>query len=91
MERIQQRTCHQILGPNHTCGPYKESPTETGETESCELRGQDEGKGEPVPKLEVIENFGNDNGVEGIRTTYRNICHDVDENVFLDVPWTFVQ
>ena len=91
MQCVQQRACNQVLRPNHTGGPDQEPTTHSRETETRKLGSEYEGQCEPISEFDIIELFGYDDGVESIRTADSDICHDEHEDVFLDIPWTWIE
>lgn len=55
------------------------------------MGGKDKNEGEPVAGLEAVKDFEDDDGIEGVRRADSDVGHDVDEDVFLDVPRSWVQ
>jgi hypothetical protein len=91
MQSVQQRTCHEILGPNHASGPHQESPAQASKTETRELGGDDKETTKPIINRYVIVELSYDDGIESVWRPNGHVCHDVDENMFLDIPRAGVQ
>ena len=91
MEGIKQRAGDQVRWPNHSCWPNQESAAHAGEAESGELSGDGDKGAEPVVDLEIIVHLCVDDNTKGVWRANRYISHDVDENVFFDIPWSGVQ
>jgi len=55
------------------------------------LSGDNEKSTEPLVELEIIVHLCDDDSIKGIWRAGSNISHDVDENMFLDIPQSGVQ
>lgn len=86
MERVEQCACYEILGPNHASGPHQKSSAHASKTEACELGGDDQENTEPIINGDVVVQLGYDDGIDGVWGSNGHVCHDVDEDVLLDVP-----
>lgn len=91
MQRVQQCAGHEILGPNHACGPDQESSANASQTKTRELRGDDEESTKPIIKRDVVVELGYDDGIHGVWGTNGDVCHDEDENMLLDIPGAGVE
>lgn len=91
VERVEQGADDEVRGPDHARGPDEEAATEPGEAEAGELGGEDEDEGEPEAELDVVVELADDDGGERVRGPDGDVGHDVDEDVFLDVPRTGVE
>ena len=88
---IKQSAGHKVLWPHHACGPDQKSPTETSETKSGQLGGEDEDNTEPKAEMNVVIILGHYNRIDGISGADRYISHNKDKNVLFDAPWTRVK
>ena len=86
MQSVQQCTCHEILGPNHASRPHQEPPAQPSKTETRELCGDNQKSTEPIIYPNVVVELHYDDGIEGVWRTDGHVCHDVDEDMLLDVP-----
>lgn len=91
MQSVEQCACHEILGPNHASGPDQEASAHAGKTEACELGGDDEESTKPIINRDVVVQFGDDDGIYGVWGSNGHVCHDVDEDVLLDIPGAGVE
>lgn len=74
------------MGPNHACGPDQEPSTNASKTKTRELGGDDEESTKPIINGNVVVELAYDDGIESVWGTNSHVCHDVDENMLLDIP-----
>ena len=86
VESIQQSTGDQVLWPHHTGGPDKESSTEPRQAEPSQLRSQHKRDIKTVAESDAIVDFKNHDSVQGVRRGNGDVGHNVDQDVFLDIP-----
>ena len=91
MEGIEEGAGDQVCWPNHACWPNQEPATHASETKSGELSGDNQEGAEPVVGLKIIVHLCDDDSIKGVWRADSDISHDIDENVFFDIPWTGVQ
>lgn len=91
MKSVEQCACDEVLRPDHARWLNEKASTYAGETETRKLCGDHEQCTEPVAGLEIVVHLCNDDGVDGVRSSYGYVCHDVYQYVFLDVPWPWVK
>lgn len=83
---IQQGAYDQILRPDHASWPNQKASAQTSKAKACELGSNDQQRLEPVVGSEVVLQLGDDDGVDGIGRPDGYVGHDVNEDMFLDVP-----
>ena len=74
------------MGPHHASGPHQEPSAQASQTETCELRGDDQEHTEPIVNGDVVVYLGYDDSIESVWGTNGDVCHDVDEDMLLDIP-----
>jgi len=91
MQGIEKSAGHQVLRPNHARWPNQEAAAHSSKAKPGQLSGDDQRSTEPIVELEIILHLCDDNSIKGVWRAGSDISHDVNENVFLDIPRSGIQ
>ena len=91
MECVEDRADNQVLGPDHTSRPNEHSPAKASQAEPRHLGSHDQDHAKPIRQAPLIIHLRDNNSVDSIGCTRRDVGHHEHTSVLFDVPWTWIE